>query len=436
MGERTGGVLKRRGLLAGAAALVGAGLEKLTGPDRARAAHIASDESIIHAAAFNSTTAVTTISTTGASAFSAFSDGGHRSAGVRGAAMSLTFESYGVDGETQSPTTNASGVKGLAVRGVTNGVWGENTSPAPNATGVFGLAFAASSVNVGVWGRTQSTAAGAVGVFGEAPATSGTGSGMYGRAQGGIGVRGDSTDGTGVYGRSQSGVGIFAESVSSTGAFAAGARGVWGRTPSGIGVLAQATQGGTVQNRSFGLYAAAPGPGWAGYFEGNVYVTGQFIQAGNAPATSTAQVSDGSTRALYSQDSTEPVVEDFGEAKLAVGRFEVTLDPHFAAIADGDAYQVFLTPYADCNGLAVMTRGPGGFTVAELRAGTSGVGFGYRVVAKRRGAAGKRLERIERPRGLDAKGLEPPKLPEDPPAPERPTEPRPESPRAGRQEAR
>jgi len=58
-------------------------------------------------------------------------------------------------------------------------------------------------------------------------------------------------------------------------------------------------------------------------------------------------------------------------------------------------------------------------------------------VAKRKGAIGKRLERIERPRGLSAKELEPPKLPEVPTQPEKPpTEPRPEPPRPGRQDAR
>ena len=48
MSERATGLLKRRGLLAGAAALVGAGLARLTGPTRAQAAHTA-PEDVLHA---------------------------------------------------------------------------------------------------------------------------------------------------------------------------------------------------------------------------------------------------------------------------------------------------------------------------------------------------------------------------------------------------
>ena len=55
-------------------------------------------------------------------------------------------------------------------------------------------------------------------------------------------------------------VGVYAESGSNMGAFASAAHGIWGRTMAGIGVLAQATAGGTVQARPYGLYAAAPAP--------------------------------------------------------------------------------------------------------------------------------------------------------------------------------
>ena len=61
---------------------------------------------------------------------------------------------------------------------------------------------------------------------------------------------------------------------------------------------------------------------------------------------------------------------------------------------------------------------PVGFEVRELKAGTASLTFSYRVVAKRKGAAGKRLERLERPKGLSTKDLEPPKLPEVPAAAE------------------
>jgi len=93
-----------------------------------------------------------------------------------------------------------------------------------------------------------------------------------------------------------------------------------------------------------------------------------------------------------------------------------------ACLEDAGAYQVFLTPGADCNGLYVAGKTLTTFEVRELRASTGSLPFSYRVVAKRKGAAGKRLERVERPRGLSAQELELPKLPDVPPAaPEKPT---------------
>ena len=481
MGERTDGLLKRRGMLAGMAAFAGAALAKLAGAERVEAGHSTTvgtdfaDRKALHLGETNNVPGGTFIAIAGSTSAQGFRVSGYLGhaaisgqnttagkTGVHGLSndVASTSTGKGVEGDTYGGGLNASGVYGIARAGQSNGVWGENTSATdgnagvyglasntsslaigvfgrtrsshPGAAGVFGEVTATNGGNVGVYGRTASTNAGAAGMYGEAVASGASGTGVFGRASGGIGVRGQSVSNTGVFGGSNTGIGVYADSVSNSAIFAAGPRGVWGRTTAGIGMLAQATQGGTVQNRSYGLYAAAPGPGWAGYFEGNVYVTGSVTQAGNAPATSTALVADGTTRALYSQDSTEPVVEDLGEAKLAGGRFEVKLDPDFASVADAGSYQVFLTPYADCKGMAVTARGPGGFTVAELQGGTSGVGFGYRVVAKRKGATGKRLERLERPKGLDAKDLEPPKLPEPAPAPEKPTEPRPEPPRPGR----
>ena len=167
--------------------------------------------------------------------------------------------------------------------------------------------------------------------------------------------------------------------------------------------MAQATAGGTVQNRSYGLYAAAPAPGWAGYFEGNVYVTGQVIA--NGVVLSSVQAPDGSTRSVHSMDATESVIEDFGEATLGKGQADVKLDPDFAAVVDGGAYQVFLTPVRR---LQRPVRGdqPRARVLRSVecaRATRSSATFGYRVVAKRRGATGKRLERVERPKGLAAK---------------------------------
>jgi len=139
-----------------------------------------------------------------------------------------------------------------------------------------------------------------------------------------------------------------------------------------------------------------------------------------SPKKAAALASDGSTRAVYSVDSTEPLVEDVGEGQLVGGKAEVKLDPDFAAVADGGAYHVFLTPRGDSKGLYVSAQAPTGFEVREQQAGTASLSFSYRVVARRKDAAGKCVERLERPNGLDAKDLEPPKPPEAVPPPEKP----------------
>ena len=276
--------------------------------------------------------------------------------------------------------------------------------------------------NTGVKGESTSQ----FGVHGASQSHAGVGG--ITRSSSGYGVWGQSTPGIGVFGNSVNNIGVYANSTTNSAVYATSpARGVWGRSTNGIGVLAQATAGGTVQNRSYGLYAAAPSPGWAGYFEGNVFVTGGvFTPVGQL---SMAQAADGSQRTLYSQDSTEPVVEDFGSGTLANGVAEVKLDPDFAAVVTSDAYMVFLTEEGAHSALFVEKKTPAGFTVRAQGAPTATGAFVYRVVAKRKGATGKRLERVEHPKGLSASERAPPKLPEPPTQPEKPpTAPKPEPP--------
>ena len=243
--------------------------------------------------------------------------------------------------------------------------------------------------------------------------------GVEGLTRTGIGVVGSTPDsGVGVFGGSQTGIGVYANSNVGTALFATSpSRGVWGRATSGLGVFGQVTQGG------YGVYGAAPTTfnTWAGFFEGNVYVTGTVTQGG--VAATAAEARDGSQVTLYSLDTAEPLVEDVGEGTLVGGHADVKLDPGFAAVADGGAYQVFLTPEADCKGLYVTAKTAGGFAVRELQGGTSSLPFCYRVVGKRRGVAAKRLARLERPKGIDAKDVEPPKLPEATTQSDRPRQP-------------
>ena len=114
----------------------------------------------------------------------------------------------------------------------------------------------------------------------------------------------------------------------------------------------------------------------------------------STPTASALPHADGSQRLTLSMQSPDQIVEDVGEGTLAAGRATVKLDPDFAGLLRGVKYHVFLTPKGDCNGLYVTNESPGGFEVRELKAGTSSVGFSYRLLAKLPRQAGARLERV------------------------------------------
>jgi hypothetical protein len=87
-----------------------------------------------------------------------------------------------------------------------------------------------------------------------------------------------------------------------------------------------------VTNDVTGAYAAA--------FFGPVVVSGAFTVVGG-PKSAAVPHPDGSHRRLYCMESPESWFEDFGEASLACGQAEVTLDPDFTAIAATDQYHVY-----------------------------------------------------------------------------------------------
>jgi hypothetical protein len=208
-----------------------------------------------------------------------------KSVGVWGESQSW----IGVFGKTLSTTTGA-------------GVMGE----APSGSGVMGI----SKTWVGVYGETQGFNSGA-GVWGE---HKGVGSGVFGKANdnNGIGVLGESP-GDAVRGISKNGVGVHGETQSpSEGA------GVWGEhRGSGNGVLATSAQG-------VGIYAK--GQRLAGFFEGDVEVTGD-IRLNNADCAEDFDICE--------REATEPgtvmVVGD--EGKLQQSQCEY--DKRVAGVVSG-----------------------------------------------------------------------------------------------------
>jgi hypothetical protein len=159
-----------------------------------------------------------------------------------------------------------------------------------------------------------------------------------------------------------------------------------------------------------------PGKGFAGFFGGEVRITGNLSVGGDLTALGaiSANVShpDGSLRRMYALESPESWFEDMGRAEVVAGRARVELDNEFAAMVQTNDYHVFLTPEGDTQGLFVSTRTPVAFEVREQQGGTSNFTFSYRVVAKRSDVEVERLQRIEPPPTLA--DVLPPDVPEPP----------------------
>jgi hypothetical protein len=189
---------------------------------------------------------------------------------------------------------------------------------------------------------------------------------------GGTGVQGVSQTGYGVGGYS-GGVGIYGLS--------SGSYGIVGITTAGApfsGITGSASTAGAA---AFAGGTSTPGA-YAAYFTGPVVVDGSFTVVNPANKHGAIKHLDGSYRLLYSMESPESWVEDFGKGTLIAGKVTVTLDADFAAIADTSDYAVFAMPLADCKGLYVANQSPSGFEVQELQSGASNAAFRYRIVAK------------------------------------------------------
>jgi hypothetical protein len=117
-------------------------------------------------------------------------------------------------------------------------------------------------------------------------------------------------------------------------------------------------------------------------------VGGSFQVVGGAKNAVVATPSG--AKALYTEESTEVWFTDYGFGKLSNGK-RILFDPSFAQTINPDeSYHVFVQPYGRAE-LYVAERTPLGFTVA-LKDGDPNAEFSYRIVAKRLGFEGKRLE--------------------------------------------
>jgi len=280
-----------------------------------------------------------------------------------------------------------------------DGIQGYTTNPAGTAA------------NAGVFGRNNDL--NGVGTWGEAP----NGTGLFGDSGSGSGVAGNSTSGAGIYGQSTSGNGVFAASSTSIGVFGLSGTsyGVLGTSSSAHGVTGTTAAPGYAglvgvasYNNTTGLSGVAnvgTTGTYAAQFSGPVLVNGTLIVGGGGKSAA-AKHKDGTHRLLYCVEAPDSWFEDFGEGTLVAGKAEVKLDPEFAGVVDTSQMHVFITEHDQHNALHVAKRSAAGFTV-EADAATlvakgknalavSGT-FSYRVVAKRGDIKTERLAKFTMP---------------------------------------
>jgi hypothetical protein len=313
----------------------------------------------------------------------------------------------------------SAGVYGISRGGVGTGIYG--TGP---ATGVRG-----ESSSIGVQGTSKAYA----GVVGTGPVagtggSSPAGIGVDGSSTSGQGVRGLSTTGSGVRGESVRGIGVDAVSTFNHGVLGitqasrdagpgdfAGVNGMSVRDKFGVrgislgsqvfrvggviglvgaGVLAETISGTALIAR---IPGGPKGTGIAGAFLGEVVVDGNFTVFTGAKSAAVRHP-DGSHRRFYSLESPESFFEDFGRSRLKRGKAAVRLDPDFAALVRREDYYVFLTAEGPTQGLYVSRKTRNGFEVREQGEGKGTISFCYRIVARRKDIAGRRLEKVPVPR--------------------------------------
>ncbi len=308
---------------------------------------------------------------------------GAQVAGTSGTILTLSGGSTGL---YASGTTY--GVYGFAsATGGTNyGVYGQSNST--SGRGVYGWAATVSGTTYGVYGGSASTDG--RGVYGYASATTGTTYGVYGQS--------DSTSGFGVYGRNTKGVGGAFEGSDTGDAVDISLVGDPGRIVAYGGTnsrLSLRSNGNVIialdsDQNGTNIFYITSGPNT----RCTVNEDGDLTCTGTKSAV--VDTAGYGRRKMYAVESPEVWYEDLGTATLANGEVTVAFDPIFAETVNlREDYHVFLTPLSQEPVLLYVTaKTPDGFTVRgmTLDGRPAACSLDYRVVAKRLGYEGVRLE--------------------------------------------
>ncbi len=328
-------------------------------------------------------------------------------AGGSGAFQSATARTWIATPGTGTPISAAALL-------ATNGYGG---TPDAHGDGVQGITTGTS--NAGTFGRNNDL--NGVGSWGEAP----NGTGAFGDSQSGSGVAGSSTSGAGMYGQSSSGYGTAGISSSGIGVFgqSTSSQGVYGLSSGSYGVVGVTTAAG------FGACTGITNTSGAAAFVGGTanasayaaFFTGATVVQGNLAVTGAKSAAvphkDGSHRLVYCVESPESWFEDYGTAKFSNGKTSVSLDADFMSLVHADDYHVFLTEYDGHNDLYVAKRSPTGFDV-HAKSGAGDGSFSWRIAAKRADIKGERLAKFNLPKfNLPAESALKPRVTVDIPKP-------------------
>ena len=254
------------------------------------------------------------------------------------------------------------------------------------------------------------------------------GSGVYGYSMySGRGVYGLSGSGDGVYGQSTSGDGVAGRAAASNksgvyGYNSGSGYGVAGRSASGWGVEADGNDASPYDRLGDLVLRGSNGEifSFGGlldlYSDSNVVIdlddndddSNAFFNILNGADQIVHQITENGTksailqtesygqRAVYTMESPEVWLEDFGAASLVDGAATVDFEPMFAETVNLEVdYHVFVTPLCQEPVLLFVTaKSASGFTVRGVTLDGQPVacGFDYRVVAKRLGLEDIRLE--------------------------------------------
>ena len=317
--------LDRRNIITGGlAALSGAVLAKLAGPEKAAAGHdtniVYDSQTAMHLDVTNTTSGSTRVS----------SD-------ISGTAAFVVLNNYpvgisrpdGLLGRTTYTTSNCAGVAGAS-------------EAASGGIGVLGTCN--NQTGCGVFGHAQSSVP-----FTPPPA----GTGVHGEGrQNGISGKALAADGYAVRGQGFGTNGKAAIFIGST------------RCEGLLEAVGELQSAGGL--KTFGNLQAF----------GSLEALGGLVTSGKVPAAVVE------SQRTYPHLSLSPVIEHIGQASLRRGRATVRLPAGFDLLVPGKGYQVFLTEYGDLGGLFVKRRNLHSFEVRSRRAGARGL-FAFRVVQTR-----------------------------------------------------